>query len=254
MSHKEYSKITHSVPYFYKIIKNNQQIFFFGTKHSNNPKDPIFGKLELKWIEFNKKVKGDITVVLEGKAPDNIYLLDDLIKISGEVGAGTFFARQAKAELLCPEPSKKEIIDFLLQTFSKEEILYFFEAIAIKHWLHFKKDSITLRDFLKKHDKQYQEFLRWPNLEISEDLIKTLHFNIFKNSLDLNDIDFLSKITDPGLDFSVINQVSRAQSEFRNQHIFQKIKELWKSGKNLFIIYGAGHAVMLEPAIKSLSI
>ena len=89
------------------------------------------------------------------------------------------------------------------------------------------------------------------NAKISFNTEKTSP-EIFNQKLDINDKKIFSEITTPVTITSRINELSRSQSVYRNEYILDQIEKYWNDEYNIFIIYGAGHAVMQEPAIRSL--
>ena len=109
-----------------------------------------------------------------------------------------------------------------------------------------------MQEFLSSHTDKYRRFLNWPDLVISTDLIKDIYKKIFDQELNIEDEKIFSRITSPVDIGSKINELSRSQSEYRNEYILDQIEKYWNEGYNIFIIYGAGHAVMQEPVISSL--
>ena len=68
--------------------------------------------------------------------------------------------------------------------------------------------------------------------------------------MDLLDKDFYISISDPTEDYSNINRILRESSLVRDKYIVKQIQKYWKEGKDIFIVYGASHAVMQEAAIR----
>lgn len=253
MSYEEYSKIEHDTPYFYTYKTKNQLLYYFGCNHSHDPNHPQFSLLKEKWNEFiddTKKIKNIVMVESCGISNDKLTLEKSIMKY-GEVGAGIFLANESDSLIVFGEPKNDEIIKHLLKTFSKEEILLFFESIALKFW-HKGKTNKSMEEFLSNHTNKYSELLNWPELIISVESISAIYKKIFAKELDINNKEIFSQITDPTTTESIINKLSRSQSEYRNEHILNQIQKYWDDKYNIFVIYGAGHAVMQERAIKSM--
>jgi len=253
MSFEEYSKIKHETPYFYIVRSNEQILYYFGTQHSIDPNHPQFNLLKQKWNEFLNEAKAKKTLVLVERniKDDKQNTLEESISKYGESGAGMYFAFENSSEFKNPEPKIEEIVTFLLKNYSKEEILYFYESIAINHW---QKNKIqqNINEFLSKNNEKYKKLLDWANLKISFDLLKEIHKKIFGQELDINDQSFFSQVTNPVTIKSRINELSRSQSIYRNEYILGQIEKYWSNSYNIFVVYGASHAVMQRPAIESL--
>lgn len=253
MSYDEYSKINHEIPYFYIHRSKNQSIYYFGSNHSHDPNHPQFNLLKEKWNEFiDKSKKSERTIIVEAKENSNkeTTFEKSIIK-HGEVGAGCYLANESKLLLTFGEPKDDDIVNHLLKNFSKEEILLFFESIAISFWQKHRADR-DIEEFLSKHTNKYRKLLNWPELIISVEFINKIYKEIFNKEMNINDEETFSEINTPVIIKSRINELSRSQSKFRNEYILDQIEKYWGKGYNIFVIYGAGHAVMQERAIKSL--
>ena len=115
------------------------------------------------------------------------------------------------------------------------------------------KKGRSIDEFLLNQTGRYRKLLNWSDLVISFDLINEIYCKLFNKKLDINDENIFSELTSPTVIKSRINELSRSQSQFRNEYILGQVEKCWNDGYNIFIIYGAGHAVMQELAIKSLA-
>lgn len=253
MSYDQYSKIKHETLYFYITRSENQLIYYFGSSHSHDPSHPQFSLLEEKWNEFLYETKDAKTaVIVEAyEIPEREFTIEKLIIKHGEPGAGVYLAHISKSSLIFGEPRNDKIIEHLLQSFSKEEILFWYECQAIKFWQQHKKGR-SIDEFLLNHTEKYRKLLKWPDLVISLEFINSIYKRLFNRELDVNDEKLFSQITTPTTVLSRINELSRSQSIYRNEYILRQIEKYWGEGNNIFVIYGSGHAVMQEPFIRSL--
>lgn len=253
MSFEEYSKTKHETPYFYSVISDNRLLYYFGANHSRDYKHSQYKQLIEKWEEFVNKSKGkDITIVVESaEFTTKCASLKEYIRRYGEFGAGVYLAQKDQATVVLGEPKTKEIIDHLLKKYSKDEILLFFESIASIFWFR-NKTGKNIQEFFSEHTEKYRKLLDWPDLNISMDIMSKIYQKIFNKELNFNNENIFLEITSPVIDKSKMNKLSRDQSLYRNLHILEKIEDLWNRGENIFIIYGAGHAVMQEPVILTL--
>jgi hypothetical protein len=141
----------------------------------------------------------------------------------------------------------------LLEAFSKDEIVYSHFARLVAQW-HRYIDSArpNLDEYVSaKMNQRYRE-TGWSEFDISLDQLRQLHRNIFGQEWDLLNKGFFEKITNPVLDGSRINLVIRESTLIRDKSAIRLIHKYWKEKKNLFVVYGASHAVMQEEAIRHI--
>ncbi|MDP3763954.1 MAG: hypothetical protein Q8Q92_04985 [bacterium] len=253
MSYEEYSKVKHEKPYFYIVKSKDQYLYYFGAKHSNDPKHSQFVLLTEKLNEFLNQTKDKKRIVL---VEQNIFFkkmdsLDESILKYGESGAGAYFALNNGILIHCPDPAKEYVVGQTIQNFTKEEILCYYLSNVIKHWQK-NKEKPNLAESLSEQNQRYRKLLEWPELDISPDYIINLYEKILKKDISLEDDSLFEQISTPVFINSRINEISRSQSDFRNKYILDQIEKYWNERYNIFIIYGASHAVMQEPAIRSL--
>lgn len=253
ISFKEYMPIKHGQPYFYTIEFAHQILYYFGAEHTKDPTHPQFKLMEEKWQEFLRKTPATkLVVIVEGNT--NVTeqtTLIEAIKKYGESGAAIFWAKQAHVTSVRPEPSIKDEAEKLLKDFSREEVFYFYTIRGIVSWQR-GGEQTGFDEFIRSNIKRYKDVLCWPGFDFSFELIKNIHRKIFSEEFNLDDKGFIAKIPNPTFDLSIINEIARMSSTIRNISILDYIEGYWQEGHTIFIVYGASHAVMQEPAIKSL--
>lgn len=260
MSFEEYSIILnkHERPYFYSIKSSDQFLYYFGSRHTNEPAHPQFEFLQKEWQDFLQKTKiskEKSIVIFEGNVNSNNLVAltpKEVIQKYGESGAIVFWANQEHIPYFRPEPTIEYEAEKLLKEFSKEEIFYFYIIRGIVTW----QRTIIRKEFdeyLKANIKRYQDVFNWSNFDFSFDTVKKMHKQIFGKEFDLNDKEYIAKIPSPSFKESRINEIARKSSTIRNIAILDCIEKYWMEGYNIFVVYGANHAVMQEQAIKSLA-
>ena len=255
MSFEEYSSILnkHTRPYFYSIKSSNQFLYYFGSKHTYDPTHPQFELLQKEWSDFLQKTSGAKSVVIfEGIANiNNQATQEEVIKKYGESGAIVFMSSKENIPCIRPEPTVEYEVEKLLNEFSKEEVFYFYIIRGIVTW----QRTVVKKEFdeyITLNIKRYQDILKWESFDFSFDAIKKIHGHIFGKEFDLSDKEYIAKIPSPSFKESRINEIARMSSMIRNIAILDCIEKYWMEGNNIFVVYGANHAVMQEPAIKSL--
>jgi len=248
------SEVRGQVPYIYSLNNKGQSLYYFGAKHVMDPKHPQFDYLHEQWLNFlDNKTKEEIIVVCEGEVNEkNLSNLDDAIKKHGESGAIVFWANQENIQTVRPEPTIEDDANELLKKFSKEEIFYFYIIRGIVSWQR-KVEPGDFNVYILKSVERYKNIFNWEDFDFSFDTtILNEHKKLFGKELDLNDKEFLRKIPVPVGNISIINEVARTSSQNRNFFILDNIEKLWNKGKNMFIVFGASHAIMQERAIREI--
>ena len=249
MSYQEYAKIRHDIPYVYKFINQNQTLFYFGANHCCDPENKQYPFLQQEFSDFLEITKGNNCIVLvEGSLRGIAQTKHEAItQQGGEGGLITLLAHQANIPCMCPEPEDEYLHTELLKTFSHDEILYRYFAQICLQFNRYKQAANSDVTFERFHNG-YRNKFHFADL----DRMKKIHANLFHTEFNPDDKQFFYDITNPVDGATVINLICRVGSILRDQYIVDNISKLLEQGKNIFIVYGATHAVMQENAIQAL--
>jgi len=242
------------VPYIYSLKNKEQTLYYFGAKHVMDPKHPEIEFLNEQWLNFlDDKRKEKTIIIYEGYVnKKSLTTVEDSVKKYGESGAIVFFANQSNVQSFCPEPTVQDDANELLKKFSKEEIFYFYMIRGIVSWQR-KVEHGDFNEFILRNAKRYKDAFCWENFNFAFDpTVLQIHRKIFGKELDLSDKDVVRRIQSPVSNESVINDIARASSQNRNFFILDTIEKFWNEGKNIFVVYGATHAIMQERAIREM--
>lgn len=241
------------VPYTYIIEKDGQYIYYFGSRHSFDPNDPQFGELDKFFNDFLSKTNGkDRIVLIEGGNWQIMENKERAIIECSEAGYGAYLAAQADIQRTSPEP--KDVMRFaeLSKNFSREEIVFFEFALAMYQW-HRLTEKKDIREYVQPFLDMIQVKTKWDDVDFSFEHMQELQKNWYGVEFDPNNTQFYYNLVDPTQNNGVTNRISKFEDTgFRDRYILGEIEKYWNEGKSIFIIYGATHAVMQEPAIRSL--
>jgi hypothetical protein len=152
-----------------------------------------------------------------------------------------------------PEPDSSQEISYLIENgFSKKDIFFYYIYRVIDQYQRQNKERSTdeCQEYLKPYFESFREDSGW---DISE--LHNLEQEILAE-LDINDEERYHAQVDPipweGNPQTILNEVSRNSSEFRDRHIFERLAEGLRKYDRLFVVYGASHAVKQEPALRAL--
>jgi hypothetical protein len=253
ISFEKYSKIKHEIPYLYTIKSNNQKLYYFGERHSRDPQDSQWIQAKEFWLEFIKNTANQKRVVfIEGSKPSLRETEEKSIRECGGPGFITFLASQHNVDIYCPEPSKSYETSELLKQFQQEEVAYYYFARSMSGWGRMTEPKPKFEDYITRNLKRNKSEVGWTDFDFSIENMKNIHKNIFEKEFDKNDSDFFKSIVSPIKSETIINKIAKSCSNLRNEYILKEIEKCWNMGNSIYIHYGAGHAVMQEPAIRDL--
>jgi len=240
-------------PYVFVLYNKNknQQLTFFGTEHSSDINNKQWKILKREWQKFVKNTQPEKrTVFLEGGSHviNDPKYLDKNGKITGlevvqrycESGAWFYFSQDDQKEVIFVDPEFNDEAEYLLKQFDKNTVAYYFFARYFGSYIN--KQNITFDEALKQavsttHDRTHQSFS-----DIVDDY-KKIHKQFFNHELDKGQIEVVRKASWPTRYDCPSNKVAQQSTLFRNKYILEQIKKYWEEGKNIFVVFGAGHVV-----------
>ncbi|MCA9363773.1 hypothetical protein KC727_00955 [Candidatus Kaiserbacteria bacterium] len=264
MTAEEYAESRHDTPYVYEVSEGDVDILYFGANHSSTPEDPMFDEIEERFKSFNADIvlvegMGSLEERKEQKAQRlRDHSKEDAIDMSGESGFVLKLAADEKIDFISPEPKPKDEIDALeSQGFSRDEIFAYYFYRLIPQW-HRQPNKPDIKDYVEPHLRGLAEDSGWDDYDFSFDHAVKIGEELWGEDINLENEGYYHDKTDPipweeAKDLQgVINRVSRACSRFRDQHMIQRLSEVLETYKRPFIVFGASHAFMQEPAIRKL--
>ena len=239
----------HPTPYIYHLAKGQQVLFNFGVRHSRKPDDPQWEELAREWNEFLSAANDKRMVLFEGSrllAPEGDR--DATILKFGESGVLVLLAKSSGASFDWPDPTFKEEVAFLKQNFDTDAVAYFFFARSAGSWLR----AGTMGTFDEVIRKAADAGRRIPGAPTDVSAYATIHERIFGKPLGYDQQETIIRASAPVYHDSVINDIARADSRFRNERIVLKAEKYWNDGYSIFMLFGTAHAVIQEPALRAL--
>ena len=108
-------------------------------------------------------------------------------------------------------------------------------------------DLVTKLESTLGHPPSFRETLG------SFELLSETHERLFGNEINWNDIGHFEAHANPLDDNSVINAIHNRSNQIRDERIVRVIQEQIHAGKDVFCVYGDGHAYTLELALRELA-
>lgn len=225
------------------------QLVYLGSKHTLDPNDPQFELFERAW-----KNLVPTAAFYEGTDTSVRASREEAIRLDGEPGLVRFLARRDRVPAGSLEPSRQDGIDFLLKTFSPEQVKLFCVLRAI----------VELRERNKRTASELQgdvngildRFTRYRGLETvvrSDKELEVAYRRYWKSPEHWWEapamwFNPLASSTATGGVFT--NEANQASSTFRDTHMFELLAQSTRDGEKVFAVVGRDHIPMQEAALK----
>jgi len=262
MTSEEYAEIRHDTPYIFELKAGDKELHYFGTPHVRDPQDPLFAEIE---AAFNKASPDIVFVEGMSNLPKDKARFDEMLKVasreetidkSGESGFTCKLAAERGIEWHSPEPSDKDLYDNLLaKGFSKDEI-FAWDVFHILPQYNRQMNRQGFKQYVERFIEGFKRTTNWESFDYSYERAIKLGAEILGRPIDVENepdaTDFIDPIPweEKKETQTTLNRIGSASSLFRDRKIVSDILEAFKNHNRVFIVYGASHAAMQEPALK----
>lgn len=268
---EEYDALnTPSIPTVLTFSSSRDQLLtYIGTSHDNNPQIYQYRILDHYWKLFLKYANSaNAVVICETLAGDDTYngyaTKTSAIIYGGDCGYATWLGQSHAFPVIGAELSHKTVIQQLLKEFDRDHVYYFCFALATDFWTRYDEKpnleqfvlkrvqrwtdtkTITFKQLTDLHEKYTGKILKTPERNFFVRLMTlTYHTSYLERALTYFSI--------PTSVLAIIYPLLRRSHQLRDSHTLNIIQEQWKTGKHLFIVYGALHAVTLKKYLEQLT-
>jgi hypothetical protein len=251
LSWGEYNKKKFSIPYIYSVNKGDQILIYFGANHSNEPSHPQYERLEEEWDKFLSHSVDKIAIGEGRRARPYLPGKEESISEYGEQGYLRYLADASHISLSYPDPSEPDVWNALLGTYSKDE-LFFHDVMQFAHQWKRENKQIDFRDYLGPYLENYRKNSGWIEYDFSLSHAKAISEGLIGKQFDEHDMETFYKLINPSVFKTSFNQLSRDIDVYRDTAVVEEILRNWNQGNSIFVVFGSGHAVIQERAIKAL--
>lgn len=228
-----------------------QALYFFGARHTNDPTNAQFIYLKQCLYEFLNVAKEKKIIFVEGAIREIPKNYEEATRQYGEAGTAQWLAKEADIDVICPEPTDEEQRKVLCVSFSPQVVAYTMIVQHLAVWFR-QIRQLSFGEAVSRSVKRETKFAEIYGFTPDDDWFYGQHKKLFGDQ-QVEDKNFLNSISDPRRDDTLINKVVAYRSNLRNKYILLMIKEAWKSGKSIFIVYGKGHLATLENQLRELT-
>lgn len=210
----------------YSHQTNKQQLVFFGTTHSHDPKHTQYKKIKESFIEFTKRTTNEKIILIEGSSIelDKTTYEETAIRQGGDKLFAHLLGIKEDVMVADADIDKQTQTKQLLKTHSLEVVHAWSKKTLTKMWNRFTDQDKpgSLENYVASHLQRWFKYIDITNLKktpVSTAQIETLNATILA---------------------------------MRQEHTFDIIQDYWNQGYDIFIVYGAAHARAHEQKIKTL--
>ncbi len=238
-------------PVLLEYANDKQLLLFFGSSHSNNPDDEQWPALEENWNKFVTHQNGNKTVITESHlSPGELAgkSREQALAEHSESGLTLWLAGQAGIAAESGEPSREAEINHLKRSYSDAQIMTYYFGRQMHQWV--TRDYRTNPDWQPYAADCVQKYYSLGVWGEQFDLDRVLAWFAENTGkpFDPQDKELLYALSDPSQ-----SEVSSASGRFRDEHLKELIQDKWQEGQDVFVVYGSGHAIVLEPVLKELT-
>ncbi len=237
-------------PFTLELKNDRQALYYFGANHSRDLNNHQYTILREYWARFLRETAGRNQIVLtEGRLRSPKESEAEAIKHGGEGGFATYLASQEGVTVACPDLGPSELMASLSE-FTKEEFLlgeFISYADHIKRRLHRKLEVLPRIQVWCDWEKQQNI---WEGVDITPENILKIYERILGRPF--SEEENFNAIHDPNNTGTRINELARAASDLRDMNVVSEIERYWNEGKSIFVVFGSGHLIIEEPALREL--
>jgi hypothetical protein len=261
----EYSRLEHLRPYIFELRTKDNALCFFGASHTRDAKHPVFPEIKKNFFELHPDL-----VLVEGMGSVrgthraaflerlNALSTEEAVERLGESGFTIKLAAEHGIEWASPEPPFGQLYEHLLtQGFTKDDLLAW-EVLHILPQYNRLPRKEGFPDYVAGYLSRLQQVTRWHNFDYSYDRAIRLGEALLGTQIDVENepraLAFIDPIpwSEEAKTQTALNRISEATSVFRDRHIVREIASAMRTHHRIYVVYGSSHAVMLEPALRTL--
>jgi hypothetical protein len=248
LSYEEYSQKDIVLPYILNIKKGNKHLIYYGTKHSYNPGDKMFSEIE----DLFTNLLPDIAFNEGGNNWPVINDRDSTIKLTGDPGFIRYLSRKNNVPVTSIDPPDSLEYTYLLSKYQIKDILLMYFCRQIEQLQH--QGEMTDQEFNEDMSFFIKE-LKESGMPLSSeqsniDFIIEYYESFFNRKFIWKEFDPTNY--QPIYSKTVLNEIMRESTYFRDRYMVTKIEEALKSNDKVFVVMGGSHLVIQEPVLRHI--
>ena len=223
----------------------------------------MFWEIDQRFVELKPQV-----MVVEGlnclrrgdRSGNRPYLLsdiagltrDDAIRRHGEAGFSTWIAIRAGIPVYCGEPEWEDEIAHLVALGYSQADLFLHYLIRAVDQYHRSSPRESFEEGIQRNLSWFQSVTQWQGFDYSVSNLEQIAAQTWPEPVALRTPEYAKEKVWPTKFESVVNDISRASSDYRELAIIAEIKRCLQENDRVFVTYGGSHLVRQEPVLDAL--
>jgi hypothetical protein len=232
------------------IESSDQKLFYFGANHSKDPNNKQYPILKDFWGKFLEKIDVKNSIVLvEGGLRRVFENEQEAILDRAEGNLITIYATNLSIKIESPDIPLDDAIKSIPEITREQFFLYIFLS-WFSNYQRYPDPKPDFETEYLKWSKRFEKKQYWNGFDTGVQNMKIMFKNILKEefSLEFKANDYIN----PNRSESIINEIARKHSDARDLNIASEIEKYWNEGKSIFVVFGSGHLIIQEPALREL--
>ena len=230
----------------YYLDEKGVGLAYIGTRHTFDPENSQIEGIERFFQRFKPTL-----VLLEGGDWPVAESKEQSIRRYGEIGFTRYLAARANVKTQSADPLTADEYNAVLKRHTPSEAKLYYALRFVPQWSK-QETGLTLEENLARFlgTTNFTQFSS-VSADVSPRNIKELELLCSKLIPDLKDwrtVQF--DLSFDGGKNSILTEVDRTASAFRNAHIEQKIIEGLQHGERVFVISGVTHLAKILPQLR----
>lgn len=263
MTAEEYAHTKHERPYEYELAAADKRLRYFGPGHTYSPTSSVFEKIrqdidtfkpDIVVIEGNEAINKADQLALAEKTKDMSE--NDIISRLGESGFTTKLAIEKGIRVISPEPTDRDSIKYLEDEGMSRDHIFAQQMANLMRQYFLQQGEKDLDRYMEHYFESMDRDFDWKDFDFSLEHFKRIHKDVLGREFDEADLDFYKKASDPipwdGEAYGITNRIAALWNKYRDEYMIREIQQELKQNSRMYIVFGASHAVMQEPALREL--
>lgn len=238
LTYEQYARIEHDTPYVLEFRVGNGALLLYGVRHTFDPADAQIADIRREWARFRPTLAFN-----EGGNPPTASSISETVQRVGEVGLVRLLAGADHVPVATFEPLRAAEREALLENYSPEQVKVF---LALRSFITFRrsKSEESAVEFMNRVLGD-RDGLR--TVPYTTDELAASYARLFPGHAEWQEVP--DEWFDPTQAHQYTNRAQSLSGYFRDQHIFRVLVDRVRRGDRVFVVVGASHVPVLEPAL-----
>src|SRR6056297_3318798 len=258
---EQYARVKHSTPYLYTLGEGDAALCFVGSQHSTDPTHEQFAAITGAFARHRPDL-----VIVEGmqnlsssESTDRFIDQLDYNSAISRGGESVFAIKQALdrgVSWQCPEPTDQALMrPLLLELYTPDQLVAWY-TLRILGQYHRRKETMPFVGYVSPFLTYLAHATGWSTEQCSLERGLATASTVLGHTPNLYNRERAEEYTDPipwpqrWEQQTLFNEITRAAVQYRDRTIVKRVAAAVAAGRRPLVVYGAGHAVMQEPAYR----